>query len=121
MASLEDVFEKSELSESKKKSKMIFGRLLINLRKQGHIKLYSLLGGVADTDIVDGHLKLLIKDNSSYEMINNESDINLINAILKELNTELMVCVDNAQKDEIDEYKFIQFLNEEFGKILTIK
>ena len=65
MANLDGIFEKSTLSESKKKSKMIFGRLLINLRKQGHIKLYSLLGGVEDTDIENNKLQLLFKDKTS--------------------------------------------------------
>ena len=44
---LDDVFQKSNLDENKKKSKMIFGRLLINLRKNNYIKLKKLPQSIA--------------------------------------------------------------------------
>ena len=74
MSGLDKVFEKSDLSESKKKSKMIFGKLLISLRKSGSIKLYSLLGSVADTDLENNGLKLIFKDKGSYDQQPEQSD-----------------------------------------------
>lgn len=121
MASLDNIFEKSDLSESKKKSKMIFGRLLISLRKQNAIKLYSLLGSVADTDIEKDKLILSIKDKASYDMLNNIHDIEVINGILKKIDNALFIELVSLEKNHLDEYKFEEFLKSEFGKILTIK
>ena len=58
MAGLDSIFTKSNLEESKKKAKMLFGRVLIYLRKNNHIKLYTLLESVEDTDLIDGELKI---------------------------------------------------------------
>ena len=121
MAGIDKIFEKSELSESQKKSKMIFGRLLISLRKQGAIKLYSLLGGVEQTDIRDGKIILSFKDKATYDMVNNQHDIDGINTILKTLDESLSLEIKSLEKTHLDEFKFVEFLKEEFGKILTIK
>ena len=41
----------SDLDEDKKKSKRYLGRLLLRLKKDNCIKLYSLMGSVVDSDI----------------------------------------------------------------------
>lgn len=121
MAGIDNIFEKSDLSESKKKSKMIFGRLLISLRKQNAIKLYSLLGSVVDSDILDRKLVLSFKDKASYDMVNNSHDLDGINGILESIEEGLTVEINSLEKSNLDEHKFVEFLKEEFGKILTIK
>ena len=121
MAGLDNIFEKSDLSESQKKSKMIFGRLLISLRKQNAIKLYSLLGSVLETDIVKDKLVLSIKDKPSYDMLNNQHDIEIINNLLKVIDSTLSIELVSLEKSHLDAHKFEEFLKTEFGKILTIK
>lgn len=121
MADLDKLFEKSDISENKKKSKMIFGKLLIALRKNGFIKLYSLLGSVGETDFNDNVLKLSLKDNASYDLINNVNDIDSINKILREIDGNYSIQFGSLEKNSLDEFKFEEFLKDEFGKILTIK
>ena len=121
MAGLDNLFEKSTLAESKKKSKMIFGKLLIALRKSGAIKLYSLLGGVTETDIVDSKLVMYFKDQATFDMVNNANDISNLNELLFAIESELKIEMICLEKNHLDEYKFEAFLKEEFGKILTIK
>lgn len=121
MAGLDDLFEKSTLAESKKKSKMIFGKLLIALRKNGAIKLYSLLGGVVDTDVANNNLLMYFKDQATFDMVNISHDIATINEILSSIDSDLKVEMICLEKNHLDEYKFEEFLKEEFGKILTIK
>lgn len=117
---LDDVFTKSNLDENKKKSKMLFGRLLITLRKNNYIKLYSLLESVNDTNLVEGTLQLTLSDKTAYDMINNPNDINTLNqelANLQDLKVELFC----NGKEPFDLFKFEKFLTDEFGKTLTIK
>lgn len=121
MAGLDDLFEKSTLAESKKKSKMIFGKLLIALRKSGAIKLYSLLGGVSETDISNNKLMMYFKEQATFDMVNTSHDIENINGILSSIEGDLKVEMICLEKNHLDEYKFEEFLKEEFGKILTIK
>lgn len=121
MASVDNIFEKSDISESKKKSKMLFGRLLIALRKQGAIKLYSLLGSVSDSDIEQDKLVLFIKDKTSFDMLNTSHDIQEINNTLVNIDKSFSIEFRSLEESCLDEYKFEQFLKEEFGKILTIK
>jgi len=121
MASVDSIFEKSDISESKKKSQMLFGRLLISLRKQGAIKLYSLLGSVSDTDLIKDNLILFIKDKTSYEMLNNPHDLQELNNALLNIESGYSIEFRSLEETHLDEYKFVEFLKEEFGKILTIK
>lgn len=121
MASLDEIFTKNNLSESKKKAKMLFGRLLINLRKSNHIKLYSLLESVGDTDIIDGHFQIVLSDKTAYDMINNVSDLSLLQETLSMVDSKLSIKVLCDGKEPFDMFKFESRLKEEFGKLLTIK
>ena len=121
MATLDDIFTSSNLDESKKKAKMYFGRILINLRKTNHIKLYSLLESVEDQDIVDGKLIFTLQDKVAYDMINNDGDKQVLNDIVKILDSTLAVELKCSGKEPLDVYKLTSRLKEEFGKILTIK
>lgn len=121
MTNFDKIFEKSDISEDKKKSKTIFGKLLIKLRSTNHIKLYSLLGGVSDTDLVDNVLEIVFSDKTSYEMTNNKNDIECLNALVNEVENGVRVKLINNGKEPYDPYKFEQYLRDEFGKILTIK
>ena len=61
MTNLDAIFTKNNLEESKKKAKMLFGRVLINLRKNNHIKLYALLESVVDSNIIDDANSIILK------------------------------------------------------------
>lgn len=115
------IFTKSDADENKKKSKMLLGRLLINLRKSNHIKLYSLLEAVSDTDLVDGVLKVTIDDDVSFEMINNPKDVAVLNEVLSAIEAGLKVELFSTGRREFDPIKFENYLRQEFGKIVVIK
>ena len=117
---INDIFT-SELSESEKKAKRVFGRLLIALRKNSHIKLYSLLGGVTKSNIVDNTLIITISDKTSFDMINNPHDISGIEAELNSIEPGLKVQFECDGVAAFDMYKFEERLKAEFGRILTIK
>lgn len=121
MATIDDIFTSSNLSESKKRAKKYFGRILISLRKSNHIKIYSLLESVDNLDIIDNKMILSFRDKVSYEMLNNEGDIAILNEILQGIEQGVVVCLQNEGKEKLDVYKFTNMLKEEFGKILTIK
>lgn len=121
MTNLDAIFTKNNLEESKKKAKMLFGRLLISLRKSNHIKLYSLLESVEESGINEDKLLLTLSDKVAYEMINNINDIGVLNDALKELKSGLSIDLKCSGKEELDIFKFEERLKKEFGKILTIK
>lgn len=118
---IDDIFQKSNSDENKKKSKMLLGRLLINLRKNNYIKLYALLESVNDTNIVDNVLQLTLSDKTAYDMINNQNDIHSLNEELNKLDSSLKIELFCNGKEPFDLFKFEKFLQEEFGKTLTIK
>ena len=120
MTGFDKIFEKSNMSEEKKKSKKLFGRLLIKLRNSNYIKLYALLEAVADTDMSGNEIKLMFNDKASYEMINNQKDIELLNSLFQEFEADIKVKLDCSGVNAFDEFKFEQFLKNEFGKLLTI-
>ena len=121
MSDLDKIFEKSNLDENKKKSKTIFGKLLINLRKNNHIKLYSLMSSVVDTDLEGDNFKLTFLDKASFDLINNKNDIDIINDILKDIEDNVSVLLLFDRDKVFDVYKFKEYLKKEFGRILTIK
>jgi hypothetical protein len=121
MASLDNIFTKSNLEESKKKAKMIFGRMLISLRKSNHIKLYSLLESVSDTDLTNDTLQIVLSDKTAFDMLNNANDLSVLKDSLVAIDGSLGVEVKCDGKDPFDVYKFESRLKEEFGKLLTIK
>ncbi|MGN0960726.1 MAG: hypothetical protein ACI4PF_00835 [Christensenellales bacterium] len=118
---LDNVFVKSNLDENKKKAKMIFGKLLINLRKSNHIKLYSMLESVVDANIEDNVIKLLFSDKSSFDMLNNTNDLGVLKENINAIQNGLGLSINCDAKEEFDTYKFETFLKQEFGKLLTIK
>lgn len=121
MAGLDDIFVKSNLDENVKKAKMFFGRMLINLRKNNRIKLYSLLESVSDTKLIDNVMQITLSDKTAYDMINNGDDINILRDALRTIQDGLDIEVLCDGKEEFDVYKFETFLKSEFGKLLTIK
>lgn len=121
MAGLDDIFVKSNLDENVKKAKMFFGRMLINLRKNNRIKLYSLLESVSDTKLTNNVMKITLSDKTAYDMINNGDDINVLRDALRTIQDGLDIEVLCDGKEEFDVYKFETFLKSEFGKLLTIK
>jgi hypothetical protein len=121
VATLDSIFQKSNLAESKKAAKMLFGKLLISLRKSNHIKLYSMLESVGDMDIVDGVLKLTLADRTTYEMIDNKDDYAVLNKEVDTLRPGTIVELACNGRRAFDPYQFETRLFNEFGKILTIK
>ena len=121
MAGLDDIFVKSNLDENVKKAKMFFGRMLINLRKNNRIKLYSLLESVSDTKLTNNVMQITLSDKTAYDMINNGDDIHVLRDALRTVQDGLDIEVLCDGKEEFDVYKFETFLKSEFGKLLTIK
>ena len=121
MAGLDDIFVKSNLDENVKKAKMFFGRMLINLRKNNRIKLYSLLESVSDTKLTNNVMQITLSDKTAYDMINNGDDINVLRDALRTIQEGLDIELICDGKEEFDIYKFETFLKSEFGKLLTIK
>ena len=115
------IFTKTNTDENKKKSKMVLGKLLIKLRSNSHIKLYSLLESVSDTDIVDGAFKITIDDAVSYEMINNRRDIDVMQELLDSIESGLKIELYSTGRRDFDPVRFESYLRQEFGKIVVIK
>lgn len=110
----------SDLDEEKKKSKRYLGRLLLRLKKDNCIKLYSLMGSVIDSDIKDGKFMMKLSDKVSFDMINS-SDKELILSIINEFESGLGLDITFDEKNVFDAHTFKNFLKDEFGKLLTIK
>ena len=121
MASIDTLFKKTNLEESKREGKMLFGRMLISLRKNNHIKLYAMLESVQEMDIVDGVLKLTLSDRTAYEMINNKEDLSALEKAVSELRegTKIELLCNGTKAFDI--FDFENRLINEFGKKLTIK
>lgn len=121
MASIDTLFQKTNLEESKREGKMLFGRMLISLRKNNHIKLYAMLESVEEMDIVNGVLKLTMSDRTAYEMINNKEDLLALEAAASALRADTKVELLCNGTKAFDVFDFENRLIDEFGKKLTIK
>ena len=121
MAGFDKIFEKSNISEEKKKSKKLFGKLLIKLRNSNHIKLYAMLESVNEMDIVDGVLKLTLSDRTAYEMIDNKDDLAVLTSEVSAINPNTKVELLCNGRKAFDIHQFETELINEFGKKLTIK
>ena len=121
MATFDEIFTKSNLEESKRKAKMLFGRILISLRKNNHIKLYSLLESVNETDIKNGEFQIVLSDKTAFNMMNNNTDLAVLQDTLNTVQEGLVVKVSCNGKEPFDMQGFEHKLKEEFGKLLTIK
>ena len=121
MASIDTLFQKTNLEESKREGKMLFGRMLISLRKNNHIKLYAMLESVEEMDMVNGVLKLTMSDRTAYEMINNKEDLLALEASASALRPDTKVELLCNGTKAFDVFDFENRLINEFGKKLTIK
>lgn len=121
MASIDTIFQKTNLEESKREAKMLFGKILISLRRNNHIKLYSMLESVNEMDIVDNVLTLTLSDRTSYEMINNQEDLNILSSEVTTIraNTKIELKCNGSKAFDINQFE--TKLIKEFSKILTIK
>lgn len=115
------IFTKTNTDENKKKSKMVLGKLLIKLRSNNHIKLYSLMESVSDTNIENGVFKITIDDAVSYDMISNQKDISTIQELLGQIEQGLSLELLSTGRRVFDPIKFESYLRQEFGKILVVK
>ena len=120
MAKIDDIFT-SDLSENKKKSKMLFGRLLLSMRRNNRLRLYSLMSEIFDTDFVENKLILFIGEKTTYEMMNNKADVDIINQELAGIETGVVCEFQFSEQKKFDKFQFEEFLKKEFGRILTIK
>lgn len=121
MTDFDKIFQKSNTDESVKKGKMLFGRLLIKLRGNSSYKLYSLLESVENSRLEDNVLNIVLTDKTSYEMINNKSDIDALNKTLDTIQSGVTIQMTCEEKQVFDLFKFEERLKNEFGRILTIK
>lgn len=120
MADINSIFT-SDLDENQKHARLIFGKLLLALRKNNYMKIYSLMSGVSDQEYINGVITLVFSDNNSYLMLNNNGDIADINTLLDGIESGTKVQLKCSAEKGFDEYQFEEYLKEEFGKILTIK
>lgn len=121
MASIDTIFQRSNLEESKRQAKMLFGKMLISLRKNSHIKLYAMLESVNEMDIENDVLKLTLSDRTAFEMIDNKEDLAVLNkevCVFRPNTTVELLC--NGHR-AFDIHQFKTRLINEFGKTLTIK
>lgn len=121
MASIDTLFQKTNLEESKREGKMLFGRMLISLRKSNHIKLYAMLESVEEMDLVDGTLKLTMSDRTAFEMINNKEDLLALEQEVSSIKAGTKVELLCNGTKAFDIFDFENRLINEFGKKLTIK
>lgn len=121
MASIDTLFQKTNLEESKREGKMLFGRMLISLRKNNYIKLYAMLESVEEMDIAEGVLRLTMTDRTAYEMINNKEDLASLEKVVSSLRAETKVELLCNGTKAFDIFDFENRLINEFGKKLTIK
>ena len=121
MASIDTLFQKTNLEESKREGKMLFGRMLISLRKNNYIKLYAMLESVEEMDITEGVLRLTMSDRTAYEMINNKEDLASLAKVASSLRAETKVELLCNGLKAFDIFDFENRLINEFGKKLTIK
>lgn len=115
------IFTKSNSEESAKKGKMYFGRLLIKLRSENHIKLYSLMESVSSTVLEDNVLKITLSDGGAYAMLSGSKDLGVINDILSSIEEGLHVELSTTDKKTFNIAIFEEKLKQEFGKIVVIK
>lgn len=120
MADIDTIF-KSKLSENEKRAKSIFGKLLLLLRKNNCMKMYSLMSGVSEQKYSDNVITLVFSDNSSYLLLNNKEDIADLNKYLNEIEEGLRVELQESGEKTFDEHQFEEYLKKEFGSIVTIK
>lgn len=120
MASIDDIF-KSDLSENEKLAKSIFGKMLIRLRKDNYMRLYSLMSSITNTKINDENLILVFSDKGAYEIVGSKADMDTLNSIIKDIDDRYTLKLELSEQKVFDEYKFEEFLRREFGRILTIK
>lgn len=120
MADINSIF-KSDLDENQKHARLLFGKLLISLRNNNYMKIYSLMSGVSEQKFAGNVLTLVFSDNNSYLMLNNNGDIEDINSLLDSIENGVKIKFESSNTKGFDEYKFEEYLKEEFGKILTIK
>lgn len=120
MADINSIFT-SNLNDSQKHARSLFGKLLISLRKNDYMKIYSLMSNVIDQKYENNVLKLVFSDKNSYELLNNNEDILNINKLLNEIEDALTIAFECGESKGFDEYQFEEYLKNEFGKILTIK
>jgi len=120
MAKIDDIF-KSDLSENEKFAKSLFGKMLIKLRKENYMRLYSLMSSVSSTKINDDKLILIFSDKSAYEIVESKTDYDTLNLIIRNIDERFVLKLELQEKKVFDEYKFEEFLRQEFGRILTIK
>lgn len=121
MASIDTLFQKTNLEESKREGKMLFGRMLISLRKSNHIKLYAMLESVEEMDLVDDTLKLTMSDRTAFEMINNKEDLLTLEQEVSSIKAGTKVELLCNGTKAFDIFAFENRLINEFGKKLTIK
>ena len=120
MADIDSIFT-SNLDTSEKHARSLFGKLLISLRKNNFMKIYSLMNGVIDEKYEDNVLKLVFSDKNSCDMLNNTEDISTINNLLNEIENAVSVSLEFSENKTFDGYQVEEFLKGEVGRILTIK
>lgn len=121
MDAFDKIFTKTNIDENKKKAKMYFGRMLIKLRSENHIKLYSLMESVTTTDLVGSELWVNLADGGAYAMLSDPKDIAIFDGILNSIEGGLRLRLTTTGTKTLDVARFEDYLKKEFGKIVVIK
>ncbi len=101
-------------------AKRIIGRLLISLRRDNLVRIYSLITELSDTKAVDGVIIARVTDNTLYQMLTEQTTAETVNQYLKTIDKGYRLQIELNTKDAFDYAKFKNFLAQEFGNILTI-
>lgn len=111
-------------NETNKQNKFLpnqmFGKILVNFRKNNHDVEYAILSQATNVELVGNTLKISIVGNSMWSKIANDQHcIDLMNEIISDYGAK--VSIFNATKDEENKIDVLKFLKENFEKYLKIK
>ena len=99
--------------------KTLFGKLLVNLRKQNEIMLIALLGEHTNFNLNGNTLTLISKKEAEYKALTKEENLTILNKIMNEIKSGYSVKVE--YKEEKVEKTIEELLKEKFGDDITIK
>lgn len=88
-------------------SKVVFGKLMVNVRCSGEVVLTSVLGNITKTSTDNEYLYLYTNDESLFNMLSKKDNIDILNNNLKKF-TNLKVFPKIQEKEtEIDLKKIL--------------
>lgn len=88
-------------------SKVIFGKLMVDMRVSNQVVLTSILGNIVKTSCDNQYLYIYTKDDVLYNQLSKKSNIDILNNSLKKFTFVLAKPVLESNEDKIDLEKII--------------